>query len=410
MDSCLNKNESAITLNQAKDRCFASIKKTLSAEKLTLRSALNRVIAQDIIAPIDVPAYMNSAMDGYALRKADIKNAPAFDIIDTAYAGKQSHKKIAKNQCVQVMTGAIIPKNCDIVIPQEFVSKQDEKIIIDEYAGGENIRFAGEDLAKDAVVFEKGRLLNAADLGLLASLGISELSVWRKLRIAFLSTGDELRSLGEPLKIGQIYDSNRYTLFAMLSALNVDLLDMGVIKDDYASLSTAFIQAAQCADIVISTGGVSVGQADFVKQVLNDIGTVDFWKLAIKPGRPLTYGTINKAYFFGLPGNPVAVMVTFYQIVQPFLKKIMGQTQNIKPLLVNAISVSEIFKASARTEFIRAQFSSNNGELTVKKLKKQGSGVLSSMSYANCLIVLTAESASVKKGDIVQIQPFLALI
>lgn len=406
INSCLNKNDTAITLTQAKEKCFSTIKKTLSTEKLAIRPALNRVISQDIIAPINVPPCMNSAMDGYALRKIDIKNAQSFNVIDIAYAGQQSHKKIAKNECLQIMTGAMIPKNADIVIPQEFVTRQGKAIIVNEYNGGDNVRFAGEDLTKGDSVFKKGRLLRAADLGLLASLGIAEISVWRKLRVAFFSTGDELHNLGEPLKTGQIYDSNRYSLFAMLSDLNIDILDMGVVKDDYTVLSAAFTQAAQCADVVITTGGVSVGQADFVKQVLSDIGSVDFWKLAIKPGRPLTYGKIDKAYFFGLPGNPVAVMVTFYQIVQPFLKKMMGQIQHIEPLLINAISATNIPKSYGRAEFIRAKFSNDNGEITVQKLEKQGSGMLSSMSYANCLIVLTEDQSFVKKGEIVQIQPF----
>ncbi|SMM98550.1 Molybdopterin biosynthesis protein MoeA [uncultured Candidatus Thioglobus sp.] len=406
-DSCLNKNDTSISLNQAKERCFSTIKKKLSTEKLAIRSTLNRITAEDIIAPINVPNHINSAMDGYALQKIDIKNSQPFDIIDVAYAGCLSAKKITQNQCIQIMTGAVIPENADIVIPQEFVTKQDQQIVINDYFGGDNIRFVGEDLAKNSIVFKKGRLLSAADLGLLASLGIAEVQVWRKVRVAFFSTGDELCSVGEPLTTGQIYDSNRYSLFAMLTHLNVDLLDMGVIKDNYFALSATFSQAAKCADIVITTGGVSVGEADFVKQVLNDIGSVDFWKLAIKPGRPLTYGKIDDAYFFGLPGNPVAVMITFYQIVQPFLKKIMGQTQNIEPLLVNAISASNILKSQGRTEFIRAKFSNNNGELTVHKLDKQGSGILSSMSYANCLIILSEDMSSIKKGDIVLIQPFV---
>ncbi|CAC9531387.1 Molybdopterin molybdenumtransferase (EC 2.10.1.1) [uncultured Gammaproteobacteria bacterium] len=410
INSCLSDQDASLTLNQAQEKCFSAIKKNLSAEKVAIRSAFNRVIMQDIIAPINVPAHINSAMDGYALRKEDMLNNASFAVIATVYAGQYNDEKIKKNTCIRIMTGAVIPQNADIVIPQEFTTKAGEKIIIDNYIGGDNIRFAGEDLAKGSVVLKKGRLLNAADLGLLASLGIAEVSVWRKLRVAFLSTGDELCGLTESLKKGEIYDSNRYSLFGMLHNLNVEILDMGVVKDDYASLNSTFMQAAQCVDIVISTGGVSVGQADFVKQVLDNIGTVDFWKLAIKPGRPLTFGKINEAYFFGLPGNPVATMITFYQIVQPFIKKLMGQTQNIKPLLVNATSETDIFKSKGRVEFLRARFSDNDGELTVQKLSKQGSGVLSSMSYANCLIVLSENTESVKAGERVKIQPFYALI
>lgn len=410
IDSCLNNQDTSITLNQAQEKCFAVIDKTLSVEKVAIRSAFKRVIAQDIIAPINVPAHINSAMDGYALRKKDMVNNLSFTITATVYAGQYSDEKIKKNTCVHIMTGAVIPQDASIVIPQECVTKTGEQITIDNYIGGDNIRFAGEDLAKDSVVLKAGRLLNAADLGLLASLGIAEVDVWRKLRVAFLSTGDELRGLTESLKKGEIYDSNRYSLFGMLHNLNVEVLDMGVVKDDYATLKTTFTQAAQCADIVISTGGVSVGQADFVKQVLGDIGTVDFWKLAIKPGRPLTFGKIYDAYFFGLPGNPVATMITFYQIVQPFIKKLMGQNQDIEPLLINAKSQTDIFKSANRVEFLRAKFSNNDGELSVQKLSKQGSGVLSSMSYANCLIVLDEETKQIKAGQFIKIQPFYALI
>ncbi|CAC9614856.1 Molybdopterin molybdenumtransferase (EC 2.10.1.1) [uncultured Gammaproteobacteria bacterium] len=410
INSCLSDQDTSLTLNQAQEKCFSAIKKNLSVEKVAIRSAFNRVITQDIIAPINVPAHINSAMDGYALRKKDMLNNSSFTVIATVYAGQYSDEKIKKNTCIRIMTGAVIPQNTDIVIPQEFTTKVGKQITVDNYIGGDNIRFAGEDLAKDSVVLKKGRLLNAADLGLLASLGIAEVSVWRKLRVAFLSTGDELRGLTESLKKGEIYDSNRYSLFGMLHNLNVEILDMGVVKDDYATLNATFTQAAQCADIVISTGGVSVGQADFVKQVLSDIGTVNFWKLAIKPGRPLTFGKINEAYFFGLPGNPVATMITFYQIVQPFIKKLIGQIQDIKPLLINAKSETDIFKSKGRVEFLRAKFSNNDGELTVQKLKKQGSGVLSSMSYANCLIVLSENTGSIKAGEWVKIQPFYALI
>lgn len=407
--NCFSKKDASLTIEQAKERCFQAINQTLVAEKVTTRLGLNRVLSEDIIAPINVPNFNNSAMDGYALRTVDIKNN-TFTVIATAYAGKPIDKILAKNECIQVMTGALIPENADKVVPQEYVKRQGNQITIEGYEGGDNIRLVGEDLTKGAIILKKGQALNPADLGLLASLGIAEISVSRPLRVAFFSTGDELRSLTETLKMGEIYDSNRYSLFGLLSNLKVDLLDMGVVKDDYDALKTAFIAASNAADIVITTGGVSVGEADFVKQVLSEIGEVDFWKLAIKPGRPLTFGKINQAYFFGLPGNPVATMITFYQIVTPFLKTLRGQTQNTDPLSINAISHSDIFKSQGRTEFLRAIFSSDNGEVSVKKLDKQGSGVLSSMSLANCLIVLSADMGSVKKGDIVQIQPFYGLI
>lgn len=400
----IDKVDKPLTLKQAQECCFAMLEQKFLAQKVVIRSALNRVLAADVIAKINVPADANSAMDGFAFRSQDLKQNQQFLVIGIASAGKPFRKQILKNQCIKVMTGAVIPKNTDLVIPQEFVEINGDNIIVKDYFGGNNIRLSGEDIQKDSVIIEKGRVLNPSDLGLLASLGIAEINVVRKLRVVFFSTGDELCALTENLSSGKIYDSNRYSLYGLLKNLNVDALDMGIVKDDPQALNDALTKAAQTADVVITTGGVSVGELDFIKQVLTDIGEINFWKLAIKPGRPLTFGTINQAYFFGLPGNPVATMITFYQIVQPFLKKMMGQINNILPLMLEAISLSAIQKLPGRREFLRANLHSKNGKLTVEKLSKQGSGVLSSMSKANCLIVLSEQSSTIKAGDLVKVQ------
>lgn len=411
--SCFDPEDKSLNFREAKNRCLSAVDKSLSVQKVAIRTALNRVLSQDIISPINVPNYANSAVDGYAFKKDNLSFNQSFEVISTVYAGmpltSKNGKTIATNQCLRVMTGALIPEGIDFVVPQEFAVSANGKIRVNNYHGGANIRLAGEDLAKGSIALKKGRLLNPADLGLLASLGVAQVNVWRKLRVAFFSTGDELRALGTKITSGQVYDSNRYSLYGLLNNLGVDVLDMGVVKDNPQQLNSTLTQASKSADVIITTGGVSVGEADFIKQVLRDIGSINFWQLAIKPGRPLTFGTIKESYFFGLPGNPVATMITFYQIVQPFLNKMMGKN-HIEPLLVNATSTSNIHKSAGRREFLRAVLSSDNGQLSVKKLDKQGSGVLSSMSKANCLIVLAEQTSTVKIGDIVQVQLFYGLI
>ncbi|MFM0594516.1 molybdopterin molybdotransferase MoeA [Paraburkholderia dilworthii] len=397
-----------------------------AVERVALRDALDRVLAVDIVSPINVPSHDNSAMDGYAFRRAALAGDTAtveLTIVGKALAGHPYEGGVEATQCVRVMTGACMPADCDTVVPQELVERNAEctsiRFAAHAVAPGANRRRAGEDLARGHVALRAGRVMRASDLGLLASLGIGEVNVRRRLRVAFFSTGDELRSLGEPLDPGSVYDSNRYTLFAMLRRLNVDTLDLGVVRDEPAALEAALRSAAASADVVLTSGGVSVGEADFTKQLLQTFGDVAFWSLAMRPGRPLAFGRVWSgerpglglpALFFGLPGNPVAVMVTFYQIVREALLLMSGATPQPLPV-IRATSRQAIRKRAGRTEFQRGVADqSEQGEWHVTPTGSQSSGVLSSMSEANCFIVLDHEEGEIAEGQQVAIMPFDGLI
>ena len=404
----------AISVGQARNRIIDDINPLKATQKVDLRSSLNRYLAEEIISPIDVPSHINSAMDGYAIRGDDLpeKNKQTYQVIGTAYAGQPFQGSCEKGQVIRIMTGGVMPKGTDTVIMQEQVEVIDDQQIQlnPEHKAGQNVRQAGEDIAKGSCILSPGKKISAADLGILASLGISEVAVFRRPRVAFFSTGDELRSIGERLAEGEIYDSNRYTLFAMLKELDVDIFDMGVIRDTKEDIRNAFIQASQMADMVITSGGVSVGEADYIKPTLKALGETNFWKISMKPGRPLTFGRLNESYghawFFGLPGNPVAVMVTFLQFVKPAITYLASGKQN-QPISLSAQTTSKLYKRSGRTEFQRGIFEqAENGQLMVKRTGKQGSGILTSMSIANCFIQLPEDSDGAEIGDIVEILPF----
>ncbi len=379
-----------------------------ACERLPIRECLNRVNNEAVKAPRDVPPRPNSAMDGYAIAIASLAGdgITELDEIGSAFAGTPFDGKVGAGQCVRIMTGALIPEGADAVIMQEQAEVgADGKIRVDaEHRLGENIRQAGEDVARGDTVIEAGVRLGPADLGVLASLGIAQLQVKRKPVVAFFSTGDELVSVGEKLEPGMIYDSNRYSLYGMLARLPVDIVDLGVVRDNPEAMREALADASARADLVISTGGVSVGEADYIKPALADIGTTEFWKIAIKPGRPLTFGQIGSSIFMGLPGNPVAVMVTFTQFVLPAIDLLSG-TRIRPPLLLRARATERLRKKPGRTEFQRgiATLDQNN-EWQVGKTGKQGSGILTSMSSANCFIVLPDDSDGVEPGDEVSIQ------
>lgn len=377
-------------------------------ESVNLSYALQRTLAADVLSPMNVPPHDYSAMDGYAVRSADLESAPCkLKIIGSAYAGHPFAGRVSAGECVRIMTGSLIPDVCDCVVMQEKVKVDGATVAVaDVYRRGENIRHAGEDIAQGATVLTRGHVIRPAEMGLLASLGFSEALVYRKLKVALFSTGDELRQPGSPLAAGQIYDSNRYTLLGMLGELGVDVIDMGSIRDDKETLKAAFLQAAGQADAIITSGGVSVGEADYIKQLLQEIGEVVFWKIAMKPGRPLAYGKIGPCHFFGLPGNPVAVMVTFHQFVRDALRVLMGQ--QIKPALeLQAVCTHPIRKIPGRTEFQRGILSQDeNGRWAVRTTGEQGSGILSSMSKANCYIVLPVSQGNVEAGNAVRVQPF----
>ncbi|HCD05556.1 MULTISPECIES: bifunctional molybdopterin-guanine dinucleotide biosynthesis adaptor protein MobB/molybdopterin molybdotransferase MoeA [unclassified Methylophaga] len=401
-----------LRVEEARQRILQQITPISCWRKVALRDALGQVLHKDVISPLSVPPHANSAMDGYALRGKDLQNLPiSLKLIGSAFAGRPFDKSVNAGECVRIMTGAMMPDGCDTVIMQEQAEVHDDLITLHgEHHAGENVRLAGEDIQAGAVVLRAGHRIIPADLGLLASLGLAEVSVRRRIRVAFFSTGDELRSVGEALSPGDIYDSNRYTLYAMLKRLDAEIIDMGVVTDTPDAIRTALVEATREADVVITSGGVSVGEADYVKQLLEELGEVNFWKIAMKPGRPLAYGKITDTHFFGLPGNPVSVMVTFYQFVQPALNKLAGAI-NQAPLILQAIAAEKIRKRPGRFEFQRGFLRNNNdNHLEVTMTGEQGSGILHSMSHANCFILLDEDCDGIAPGQSVTVQPFAGLI
>jgi molybdopterin molybdotransferase len=385
--------------------CLAPVS---GVERVATRAALGRVLAQDIVPSINVPAHDNSAMDGYAVRAADLKPGGecALREIGTALAGRAFHGALGAGECVRIMTGAVMPAGADTVVIQELVRSENGRIVVPAgQKAGQHVRHAGEDLRAGAPVLRAGHPVRPAELGLMASLGMAEVSVRRRLRVAFFSTGDELASIGAPLGEGQVYDSNRYTLYGMLARLGVEILDMGVVRDDPAALEAAFSSAAANADVVITSGGVSVGEADFVRQLMGRLGEVLFWKIAMRPGRPMAFGRIGSAVLFGLPGNPVAVMVTFYAFVRNALLHMSGRSDDCSLPMLRVAAGEPLRKVPGRTEYQRALLSRGaNGEYSVRVTGGQGSGVLRSMSEANCLIVLEHERGKVAAGEMVSVQ------
>ena len=406
----------ALPVAQAQEFIARLVPRVEAVEMLPIRSALGRVLARDIVSVINVPASDNSAMDGYALRGSDLvaQGDTVLTSIGTGFAGQQFRGAVQVGQCVRIMTGAVMPPGLDTVVPQELVKVDGERVHVPASVvrTGDNRRLAGEDLARGDAALRAGRLLRPADLGMLASLGQAEVPVLRRLRVAFFSTGDELRSLGEPLDAGCVYDSNRYTLWGMLQRLGVEVLDLGVVRDDPVALAQTFRHAAANADAVITSGGVSVGEADHTKQVMAQLGDVLFWRIAMRPGRPMAIGRINSgsggpgAILFGLPGNPVAVMVTFYAFVRDALLAMSGAAANPLPML-RAASLEAIRKKPGRTEYQRGVVTrAADGSCQVTLTGSQGSGILRSMSEANGLVVLHHEQGNVAAGELVDVLPF----
>ena len=396
----------------ALSRIVNTIKPISATEKVALRNSLGRILAENIISPINVPSETNSAMDGYAIIGTDIPGSGTRElrVSGTAYAGVPFKGPVNSGECIRIMTGAVMPVGTDTVVMQEHVERTNDSIVIDSVTKtGANVRAAGEDIARGNPVLRKGTVITPADTGFIASLGIGEISVTRKVRVAFFSTGDELRSIGESLENGCIYDSNRYTLHGMLSRLGVDIIDMGVVRDDRDALKSAFQQAAN-ADVLITSGGVSVGEADYIKEILEMMGEVNFWKVAMKPGRPLAFGKLDNTWFFGLPGNPVSVMVTFYQFVQPALMHLMN-AEHFMPLTFRVVCQSSLKKRPGRMEYQRGILKRDeSGELVVHKTGAQGSGILRSMTQANCFIILPMESGNIEPGTTVEVQPFFGVV
>jgi molybdopterin molybdotransferase len=394
---------------EARARMLAEVAPIAGREFVPLRSALGRILAADIVAPHDVPAHDNSAMDGYAIRFDSLATdgETRLQVVGTAYAGNAFSGLVGTGQAVRIMTGAVLPAGADTVVVQEVARIEDGAVFVP--AGqkqGQNTRRAGEDLARGAVALAAGKRVGPAELGLIASLGVAEVAVRRRLRVAFFSTGDELASIGKPLAPGEIYDSNRYTLHGLLTRLGADIIDMGVVPDHPATLEAALGEAAQVADAIITTGGVSVGEADFVREILAKLGEVSFWKLNIKPGRPMAFGKVGKAWLFGLPGNPVAVMVSYTQFALDALLRLSGLDPVPERPLLTAAAANFIKKQPGRREYLRGTVAAVDGSWQVKTTGNQGSGVLRSMSEANCFVVLPEDCAGVQAGDSVQVQLF----
>jgi molybdopterin molybdotransferase len=398
----------SMPVDKAREVIARFLSPVAASERVHTRAALGRVLAQDVVSPLDVPAHDNSAMDGYAVRFEDLKpdGEATLSIAGSAFAGAPYGGALQSGQAVRIMTGGVVPKGADTIVMQEHVKADDKHVTIGGgHRKGQNLRRAGEDLQRGAAALKCGRRLRPADIGLIASLGIGEINVYRKLRVAFFSTGDELVSVGTVPEVGQIFDSNRYTIHGMLERLGCDVIDMGVVRDDPKLLERAFNEAADAADVVITSGGVSVGEADFVKELLNQLGEVVFWKIAMKPGRPLAYGRVGGAHFFGLPGNPVSVMVTFYQFVRDALLTLSGEAPLDPAPTFKVPCTSTLRKAPGRTEFQRGILSRGaDGQWTVRATGEQGSGILSSMSNANCFIILPTQQGNVSPGALVEVQ------
>ena len=387
------------------------ITSVLESEQIELDEALGRVLAENVVSHINVPPNDNSAMDGYAVRCEDLIDNNQLELVGTALAGLPFKNKVLAGQCIRIMTGAVIPQGTDSVVMQENTDAKSDSVIfrqIPEY--GNSVRKAGEDIQQGTVVVTKGTKLTPAYLALIASVGIAEVSVIRHIKVGLIATGDELTPPGQPLSDGAIYESNRYALSALLKTFPVVLFDFGIVKDNKEDLKAVFEQSGNHCDLVLSCGGVSVGDADYVKEILDDLGSINFWKVAIKPGKPFAFGQLKgqlgNAWFCGLPGNPVSSYVTFEQLVTPVLQKLSGQTYLATPHFV-AKAACLIKKRPGRADYQRGIFyRDEQGELWVKTNGKQGSGIMSSIAHANCYMVLEQDAGDVQQGEAVNIQPF----
>jgi molybdopterin molybdotransferase len=413
IDACSREAKQLLSLKEALEKIKAAIQPVSGTEKVKLKNALGRVLSEPIYSPINIPHDRNAAMDGYAFASGDIAQKQAFtlSLAGTSWAGRPFQGQLKKGECIRIFTGAVVPEGADSVIMQEHVQVQEQNIHFPaDTKALQNIREVGEDIKQGGLLCVHPKILTAVDLGLLASAGICDITVRQPVKIAFFSTGDELTALGQPLESGKIYDSNRYTLNGLLADACYSIADLGVIPDDKQKLEDSLVEASKNYDAIITTGGASVGEADYVKEILENCGEMNFWKIAIKPGKPLAFGKIGRCYFFGLPGNPVAVIATFQQIVTPALKQLSGAPYS-KPLQLTATCTSALKKAPGRQEFQRGILTQDdNGEFFVASVDKQGSHILSSMSHANCYIVLASECNGMQAGDRVTVQPFSLFI
>ncbi len=405
-DICSQERKPLLLIEDALDRIKAAIEAVTDTETVALSDALGRILAEPVTSPMDSPPYRNAAMDGYAFLSTKVKTGEVFTLecVGTSWAGQPYQGQVQAGQCIRIFTGAVLPAELDSVIMQEQVQVVGSAIQFpDNTRTLEHVRDVGEDLKKGEVVLPAPKRLTALDLGLLASVGIAQVWVKRKVKIATFSTGDELVEPGEALAIGQIFNSNRYALEGLLNDPSYEVTPLGIVVDDVSILQARLLDAATAYDVIITTGGASVGQADFITEILSRCGEVNFWKLAIKPGKPLAFGKIGGCYFFGLPGNPVAVNVTYQYVVAPALKQLTGAPL-FNTLSLTATCTSSLKKSPGRQEYQRGILTqATNGQLTVQTAGKQGSNILSSMSHANCYIILPVACGGVQCGDVVKV-------
>ncbi|MDC5855661.1 molybdopterin molybdotransferase MoeA [Vibrio europaeus] len=395
-------------IEEAMDKMLSPIKPIQTTLQLPLAEAIGFVLAEDILSPIFVPPFDNSAMDGYALRLADLAENNVMPLAGKSFAGQPFDGEWPQGTCIRIMTGAKIPDGCDAVIMQENTEVLEQGIQFNQsdVKPQNNIRPMGDDIKQGDVVLNKGARLTSRDIPMIATLGISHVTVVRKPRVAFFSTGDELKPLGEPLAEGQIYDSNRYGIKPLIENFGCEAIDLGIIPDCPETLKATFEKAQTLADVVVTSGGVSVGEADYTKDILEELGQIGFWKLAIKPGKPFAFGKLSTAWFCGLPGNPVSAVLTMYVLVQPLLAKLAGHTEWIAPESIPATTRSAFKKAPGRTDYQRGIYSIEDGKFVVETTGNQSSGAFRSMSLANCFVVLERERGRVEAGETVNIQLF----
>lgn len=408
-DSCRINETNLLTLEEALLVIRKQVQPISGTEKVTINRALGRILVRPPRAPIDLPQHRNAAMDGYAIASSDIDAEQPFrlSLAGASWAGSPFTGSLKPGQCIRIFTGALVPDQLDTVVMQEQVVEENGKVFFPpDIRARQYIREAGDDIAKGDILIDAPKKLNIADIGLLASSGIYEVEVRRRIKIAFFSTGDELSSIGRPLASGQIYDSNRHMLKGLLADECFSTVDLGVIPDNKQQLYDTVVAASETHDAIITTGGASIGEADFIEATLTASGQVSFWKLAVKPGKPLAYGTIGQAYFFGLPGNPVSVFANFHQVVKPALDQLAGAPP-VKSLQIKAICQDDLEKSPGRQEFMRGILTqSTSGEFQVKSAGKQDSHILSTLSRANCYIVLPLLCEGVRRGDTVIVEPF----
>ncbi len=401
----------ALSVKEARDRILAGLQPVEGVESVTVLAAAGRVLAEELTAREPVPGFANSAMDGYALAGHDlpVRGERRLRVIGSALAGHPYTGAIGADECVRIMTGAMLPPGADTVVMQEEVRTAGEEIVIGPgHRRGENVRLPGGDIPGGSRVLSGGRCLRPVDLGVIASLGLAQVQVRRRVRVALFGTGDELREPGTPLAPGQIYERNRYTLGASLASLGAEVRDLGIIPDEPAAIRAAMHQTMQ-ADVVLTSGGVSVGDTDYVRQILGELGEIRFWRVAMKPGKPLAFGRLGGAWFFGLPGNPVSALVTFQLFVAPALRALAGEPYR-EPLTLHARTLCAFDKRHGRAEFPRGTLSRKGGAWFVGTAGSQDSSALSVMSRADCFVVLPAEAATIPAGMEVEVMPFDALV